>query len=596
MRVVCFLVALAACANDPTLHVTVVHPTGSQVAKTVVSVYEGSFGCLEVEFGDLTPDQLSTSLVAEDTIPYGNLDGISRTDPKIVVARGYGAAGGLVTEGCAEKAAVTGADELEVDTVATATASVALADPTHADVFGLSVTTTDPDGRELDGRPVSWRVYAPIGAQPAASTALVAPDSSWQPALPTCTHGGVAVIHPVPPSTVGGYAIQTRVAWAAEPVPLYTAIVANVLATTITPPPKVERACAIGHSASTQALMCLTAGGATQFTVGSDGSLTAGATTALTNPVALYALDSGEVWAIASNGNPTRVFPSTLAGACTSCAGVTIDDAVLMPACGGSSAKLLLHNTTNATQLQWMDPTGGAMTSFPVVLKSGELSFIKTPVSAGCASELDPTAGTYTTQQVAVIDLTRPLTGVTVTSRAHFACTTASCQSIDLPLAGNAVGFSGGTQPYVIGTAVDATGVVLTSLLMAKNGAGDHWVELAREPAASLPHRLVAGQFDDDGGIDKVWDMKTKAGGLVEIAYSRMIGDSPLEGLSSALEEVDPPRVALDVLMGDVTGDMRDDIVIVDQTVDGAQTGVTVLPAHAAAPVGTLITDETCMP
>jgi hypothetical protein len=90
--------------------------------------------------------------------------------------------------------------------------------------------------------------------------------------------------------------------------------------------------------------------------------------------------------------------------------------------------------------------------------------------------------------------------------------------------------------------------------------------------------------------------MKTKLGGLVEIAYSRMIGDTPLEGLSFALEEQEPPRAALDMLAGDVTGDGKDDIVVVGQTVDGTQTGVAVAPSQAPAPVGTLHTDTTCAP
>lgn len=589
MRRVLLIVTLAACADDPTLHVTVVHPAASQVARTVVSVYEGAFGCVQVEFGDLTADQLSASLVAEDTIPYGNLDGISRTDPKIVVARGYGADGTLTTEGCAEKDVVTGADQLEVDTVATATASVALADPTHADLFGLAVAATDPSGKELDGRPVSWRVYAPIGAKPAAMTGVdIAPDSSWQPSSPTCTAGGAALIHPVPPSTVGGYAIQARVAWAADPVPLYSAVVADLSSTALTPPATATKLCAI----AAQKLVCLTGSGATQLAVASDGTITPGLSVPLSNPVALYALANGEVWAISTSGAPTRVLPSVQTSTCAGCGGVAIDDVALMPACGTSPAKLLLHNTGTGKQLLWMDPTGGVMTDFPVQLKTGELLAKQEIGAAGCASELDPTAGTYTTQQVATVDLSRPATGVPIATRAHFACTTSTCRTIDLPIAGSSVGFSGGMQPYVIATAVDATGVVLTSLLMANN----HWVELARQPSASIPHRIVTGQLDDDGGIDKIWDMKTKLGGLVEIAYSRMIGATPLEGLSLALEQQEPPRVALDILAGDVTGDGKDDIVVVDQTVDAAQTGVAVAPSHAAAPVGTLRTDTPCAP
>lgn len=599
------IVAVAACSSDPTLHVTVTHPADAQVVKTVVSVYGGAFGCVDVEFGDLTHDQLAASLVAEETLadgaaPVGNLDGISRTDPKIVVARGYGSDGRLRTEGCAEKATVSGADELAVTTVMTATASVALSDPTRQDLFGLAVAATDPDGKELDARPVSWRVYAPVGALPAANTVTTAADSSWTPTAPTCTTSGVALIHPVPPSTVGGYAIQARVAWAAEPVPLYSAIVADLSIAQLTPPANVTRACAIGRAAGSPKLVCLTGGGATIYSVSAGGVPTAGTSVPLANPIGVYAAPSGsdvEVWAMDKTGVPTRVFPSTMTGGCGGCS-VTLDDVMFLPACGSSPAKVLVHDTTAAaaTQVKWMDPAGGTLVNFPTTLRTGEgLSRLELD-AAGCASELDPMAGTYTTQQVAVIDLDRPATGVPFASRAHFACSTGMCQSIDLAVAGAGVGFSGGMQPYVIGTAIDATGVVLTSLLIVNDGSGDHWVELARQPSASLPHRIVTGQLDDDSSPDKVWDMKTKLGGLVEIAYARMIGNEPLAGLSLQLEQQEPPLVALDLLVGDVTGDGKDDIIVVGQSVDAAKTGFAVAPSHAAAPIGMLKTDSTCAP
>ena len=601
------LLLLAACGSDPTLHVTVTHPQGAQVVKTVVSVYEGAFGCVDVEFGDLTHDQLQASLVAEETLadgaaPVGNLDGISRVDPKIVVARGYGSDGRLRTEGCVEKDVVQGTDELALSTVMTATASIALADPTRQDLFGLAVAATDPDGKELDARPVSWRVYAPVGAMPAATANVsVASDSSWTPNAPTCTSKGLAVIHPVPPSTVGGYAIQARVAWAADPVPLYSAVVADLSIAQLTPPAGVTRACAIGRAAGIPKLVCLSGTGATIYGVAASGSLSAETTVPLANPIGVYAVPSGSdasVYAMDRTGIPTRVFPSTQTGGCGGCS-VTLDDVMFLPACGNSPAKVLVHDTTAAaaTQVKWMDPTGGNLTNFPTTLRSGETLSKLELESAGCASELDPTAGTYTTQQVAVIDFSRPATGVPIASRAHFACGTGMCQSIDMPIAGGAAGFSGGMQPYVIGTAIDATGVVLTSLLITKDASGgDHWVELARQPSASLPHRIASGQLDDDGSPDKVWDMKTKLGGLVEIAYARMIGNEPLAGLSLQLEQQEPPLVALDLLVGDVTGDGKDDIIVVGQTVDASKTGVAVAPSHAPAPLGTLKMDPTCAP
>src|SRR5262245_17267086 len=132
MRLVAVVTVAVACTT-PSLHITVEHPVGVDIARTVVSVYEAEkLECDDVAFMRLGPDELAALLVAEETRdktnnPSGELAGISRTDHKVIVARGYAPSGEWVTAGCVEEDVVGGTVELVIKTMATVTAATALA-------------------------------------------------------------------------------------------------------------------------------------------------------------------------------------------------------------------------------------------------------------------------------------------------------------------------------------------------------------------------------------------------------------------------------------------------------------------------------------
>src|SRR5205814_8345826 len=127
-----------------------------------------------------------------------------------------------------------------------------------------------------------------------------------------------------------------------------------------------------------------------------------------------------------------------------------------------------------------------------------------------------------------------------------------------LPIAQAAVGFTGGSEPHMVVTTVDASGVVLSQdvLLPDASGAADHFVERSRQPAASVPSQVVAGNFDSDDGIDLLWGIAGRRGTSLEIAYARNVGTEPLEALS-----LGQPAVIGQLLVGDVTNDSYDDII-----------------------------------
>src|SRR4029078_4590287 len=101
-------VVLAACGNSPSLHVVVEHPSGITIEKTVVSVYESeNLHCEDIAFSRVGGDELDAVLVSQAE-SAGELEGISRTDHKVIVARRSGAMGASRSAGCAGRAAAAG--------------------------------------------------------------------------------------------------------------------------------------------------------------------------------------------------------------------------------------------------------------------------------------------------------------------------------------------------------------------------------------------------------------------------------------------------------------------------------------------------------
>ena len=191
------LVTLAACTSDPTLEVVVQHPDGLAVASTDITVYESAtLTCQDVEFSLLDDVQLQALATADEMISpggaiTGNLDGISRTNNKVIVARGYDASGDLVAAGCAQKALVSGKDSATISTVLAAT--VAIQPPADATVLATTVTATDPSGAVIDGRPISWTVYGPAGSVPSSTSNItVTSDGVWEPTM--ISHGGATLM------------------------------------------------------------------------------------------------------------------------------------------------------------------------------------------------------------------------------------------------------------------------------------------------------------------------------------------------------------------------------------------------------------------
>lgn len=587
------LVAIAACNSAPTLSVVVQHPDGLVVATTEVTVYESqTLTCTDVEFGLLNASELQPLITADEMLESGgattgDLDGISRTNNKVIVARGFDASGTLIAAGCVQQGVVSANTTVTIDTVVAAT--VAIDPPDGSDMTATMISATDPSGALIDGRAISWTVYGPASSMPASTTyATVTSDGVWQATSPTCTAQGIAQVHVVPPSTVGGYAVQMRVAWSTEPAPLFTNLSTSEFGgqALAGAPSGVSKACAIRHAGTTQRLVCVdSTNTATDYAVTvSNGvaSLQAmGTQSAPASTVALISVPNGNdlgVYAVDNNGSLTALFGAPAATNTGSRCLSNCTDAIVLPACDSITGKIVVRAPT---ELHLLDYSGN-------FLKLASAPFAQLD-NAGCVTDLDATGTPSLVQAFSAIAHVTTA-GATTTNVALFACTNTDCvqvgSGVDASLErGASLGFTGGAEPRLVVPSFDATGVVLLQLVLTSTTGV---IERARMPAASLPLQIVGGQFDGDGSPDLLWDVQTPKGTSFEVAYARQVDNEPLEALTQATSaSVD------DILSGDLTGDGLDDVVVVAAST--LVTGVAVVPM--SAPVQTTVTaDPTCSP
>ena len=596
---------VAACGNGPSLHVVVEHPSGMTIAKTVVSVYESAnLHCDDIAFTRVTGDELDAVLVAQAE-DGGELSGISRTDHKVIVARGYGAMGAWLTAGCVEADVVTGKLELTIETVATVTAATVLGVDV-SDPLLAAIATTDASGKAVSNRRVSWTVYGFAGSRPMAPATVTAPsDGVWQPTLPACTMSTGAVgVHPIPPSAVGGYAVQMRAEWATQLPAIYTRLDGGGTPRALAPPNSSRAYCALRIKTGARQLMCLdsNAGGPLLRILdvdvsGSTVDLVEEAGSPRTLGVDALALvsitnnDDRDVYLINTKGQVIAMAmdapPGSLAGPCIAgtCA---VDDVVVVPACGGVPGRLLVHTTGTGATMRLLDARGGNSVDVP----AGTFADLTRLDNAGCVTRLDPGGGAPTYRQVMTFHV-GVATGpdfIASDTRAIYNCNQLACMTNQL-LPGAGVAFITGNEPRMVITSVDASGVVLSDVVMAPDTAlRDLFVERTRLPAAGPPDHIAAGQFDTDSTTDLFWSTSGRRTAF-EVAYARLIGNTPLEAISGA-QAVDVDAIAA----GDLTGEGLDDIVITGRFKIGVATvsGVAVIPMNLAATPVSIATDPTC--
>ena len=619
----CLVACLVACTGAASLQVDVVHDPDivGAVARTVVSIYvQGGLTCDAIEFGDISDEQLHGALAAEasDGMP---LTGIPRTDAKIVVARGYASDGTLVSAGCAALGVVDGDVAITIATVPTATVAIGAS---MTQPRGLVVETTDATNASIDKRAIFWRLFGAAGTSADPAMFHDVAEGVWEPTHPTCTTGGDATIHPMPPLLPGGYELQVRVSWATREPPLFSsftqidksaATVATLVNSKVIAPCALER-----HGGGAPTIACLSSATTVDLYTYAPASRALAMAGQQNLPViadgwvALVSVDepTGDrnVYAISDLGAWQAIDSAPAAATGTWCAGAvgplrcggsyTTTSVTVVPACGDQPAYLLGASTDlgSMVHLRKQPIRGGTPTEFNV--KDG------TPIGAGCMTELQAD-GTSKLRQAVVVNL--PKFGqVDPFSTAIFACSaTKSPCSVPLPSVGQAVAFTdgaGGTEHQLIGTTFDASGAQLARWVVepasAKGGAvggKDRLIERTRQVAAASPRQLVIGQFDADGQPDLMWTFAARAEVDFQIAYAREVLGAPLSALAAidTPTGINPQPIAL--FAADFNGDKFDELVFVFATtvLTATTTTLVVVPTglpYASPPVAT--DDPTC--
>jgi len=608
MRIAALLALLVACSDDVSLAVSVDHDASiaSLVARTVVSIYaKPDLTCTQIEFGDVGAAELAGALVDEAATGEA-LANIPRVDGKLVVARGYDANGTLVAAGCSDKGVIEGAERVTVTTVPAATIAVGLG--MSEAQRGLLIATTDANNSSLDGRAVSWRLYGAAGTSADPARYRNVSDGVWEPLQPTCTADGDANIHPMPPLLPGGYALQLRVSWAATTPRLFSAFT-GIDATPIdlgaSPASKIVASCALQTRSGGSRIVCMKTPTEVVTITYSVANRSAQETGSLALPAVagdewvgvigipngldrdVYAISNRGAW-LAINGSAAPNPGATWCGQnmlrC-SAADFATTQLLVVPPCDGEPAFLLSRSTDSILggqiHIRKQPARGGPVTEY--YTKDGGL------VNAGCITELQ-LDGSKRLRQTVVIDVPRDL-DTPAFAGAFFECAASrSPCSVALPTLGQAVGFSGGTEPAMIGSTFDATGASLTHWVVTPAeksgmvGMKDRLVERRRQVAAAPPRQLVSGRFDADADEDLVWSFTSRNEVAIQIAYAREALGAPI----SALTTVPAPALVLpqptQMFVADENGDQFDEVVFVFSTTVGANTNTTVAIVPTGVP------------
>ncbi len=617
---VLLVIGLSGCGDNLSLVVDVTHRI--PVAKTVISVYESdAVDCTKIEFGDLDAAALSAALVAEEIHEVGgvtgSLDGISRTERKYVVARGYDSDGTLLTAGCETKGIVGGTDHVAVYADEALTVSAIL--DTSDMQYGFLVLASAPNGSPPTARrKIAWQVYGPDGTTPIRPDLadLVPPEpnqpqqSDWVPKQAACTNnGGAARIHPVPPHQIGGFVTRIRASWAANEVPLQSALskVDPAAIANLRPPAGVTHACAAKLSGGVRRLVCLDSVGAVNFAreytvrqnlgrfsaMETDMKLLTGPTTPVTVISVPASAGVRDVYMIDTAGNAVPMFAAVGTPTLSACplGGCSVTDALYVPACtddneakiyfqtGPTELRSLTLGSNKRVQLAGFPPMG---TSILGTLDSIALEH------AGCVTQIAQSGPKQ--RQAMTFSAKSTVGGVlqVVSSHGAYGCNP-DCARLDFPVgeAGTAFVQIDPSDNRIIGASADAGGVVVSSWIVIPNPGGVHrLLERDRVPAAAIPNQIVAGKLDDDDGYDIVWDFVTKRGSTLEIAYSRMAAGQRLEAVSN------PQLLQFsELLLDDFTNDGFVDLIAIGAL--GGAVPVGIVPTHVA-PFETTVTAEQC--
>jgi hypothetical protein len=565
----CGPVLLAACAADPSLAISVHHPSGSPgygVTQTLVTVYAGNdVRCDQIQYGDLAAAELAAIAIDEVEVGSGEQLEISRLGGKSLVARGYDAQHRFVTAGCKDIGEIAGRTRVELETQPAAVIAIDPGQPERPfSVRTILVNMTDTNGKPLEGM-VSWQLTGPAGS----------PDQP--PSAGVATQRGDARIQVDDLGTPGPEGLRIRVPWAIAPAPLVTAFdLSN--ATTVTlpggslgghPSCEVRR-----HAGARSTLVCLAPANAQQHRDVVEIAWQAQAQKYMATQIALPAAIDNQfalfvdrdpsaadepVYVISADatgvgnwyklGAPGNGKPMAF--------GAAVQNVIYIPRCRENSAGPLVGVETGPALADALDKTtfftvNGAQAIGPT---DGEI------LSGGCVCDVDGN------EHQAVV-----VAGPGDTAAALVLVTAANQMQ---PIAGTRLAGSGFvsvddhgmSEKRFAGTRLQASGTVVFEAVLAPDLGSFKLVERTELDAAAPPTKIVGGKLDQDADTDLMWDVNVglRRAHIVQVSLAKRehVSDEPLTAMTNGEPSATTANAAAtDFLVGDLDGQLTDEMVV----------------------------------
>ncbi|MBP9084945.1 MAG: hypothetical protein KBG15_02460 [Kofleriaceae bacterium] len=562
------LACIAACAGDPSLTVTVTaDPTFDPAGRTIetrVDVYETAVvTCDQIEFGDVTREQLAAFRVTKETDAPLVLSEISRLGAKVLIAR-QTVDGELTMIGCTEVGEIKEHSKVTIQTnrLARVSFSNQSATATQTTALRVRLVAVDVDNKPIKGRAIRWQAFAPVGATFPEQGYTVIKDSEGgftyvQPnGMDAATNDYGEVEHGFsPPDKVGPYGAVARVSWADVQPRLLTDFAEGVVKTITVPAGEAVVQCVASRAAmgGGDDITCLTkpTAGPTKLRRGkvSSGTLVADDISPQlpSFPVSeapAFLVVSGvnnAVIVVGDKGHYAAVGAATAAScARLSCVVGAVLQVVAVPACGTSAPAMVVRDLSEI----WRTEFGGVATKL-------NIPPLQALTDAACVVVDD--GGAESIRQVVLTNYTlgtgnmRNQNGAYVFVQGDAAPTPVS------PVLGH--GFLEGPRPQLLFSTLDITGtLVQQATLTAVNGQRRVVVE-GEVPALSLPTQLLSAKIDGDANYDILMVYGSLRSLVVQVALVRA---GSVDDLAASIAI---PTTGGEALLADVDGDGVKDIV-----------------------------------
>lgn len=554
----CGWLLVAACNRDPSLEISVHHPTGYAVEQTVVTVYfGGDVTCSEIELGDRTDAELAAITVDEVDVTDGGRVEVSRLGGKSIVARGYDAMHRFVTAGCKDVGEVAGDMRVAIDTQPTASIAIEPGQPDRPfSERTILVNLTDAGGKPIDGT-VSWLLSGPAGSVEQTASA----------GMPT-RNGNISV-KVTDLGMPGPQGLRIRASWATAPLPLVTGFDLSHATTVQLGGGALggHPSCDVrGHAGQAPTLICLTQANLQGHRDAVEIAWQGGQYTAtpiaipsgaggIDNQFALFVDHDG------SASEPVYVLSASTAGTGSwyKLGGpdrpVTFDgglqNVIYVPKCADTSSALVGVQTAFgvASKLRYYTPVGTALGAGAA---EGEI------FAGGCLDDVDGRAH----QAVVVAD---PSGDVGLRLIGSGSITTTPVMTTRLIGTGFVtIETQGRIERRFAGTRLQATGTVVFEDVLAPDAGSFKLVERTEVEAAAPPVKIISGKLDRDGDSDLMWDMAVGTRRrLFQVSLAKQVGGAPLTAMTSGPgPSASTATSSSDFVAADLNGRGSDEMIV----------------------------------